>query len=291
MDNDKDIHDNMCFVIMPIGDGAVYEHFKHVYDDIFADAIKNAGFTPKRADDDKSSSMIQVSIIQDIVKAPMAICDLSTRNPNVLFELGIRQAFDLPVVLVQEEGTPKIFDISTINTVEYRKERIYHQVLEDKQKILDALNATKKDTKGINSIIRLLDIEKANIKEKGKISEIDELKFMIQSLTEKISYNQNKIINSPDKISTNSSLDNYFIAGSNINDQYSIYSSLLDALESKVKYVDNLDNERQYKILTEIEILEKTINSYLGLNNKTKAGLIVRIDHLRNQIKNNLINA
>ena len=104
---------NQCFVIMPISDPEDYEpgHFKCVYEDILIPAIKEAGYTPKRADDDKSSSMIQVNIIQDIIESPMAVCDLSSRNPNVLFELGIRQAFDLPVVLVQEEGTPRIFDI------------------------------------------------------------------------------------------------------------------------------------------------------------------------------------
>ena len=119
-----------CFVIMPISDPEGYEsgHFKYVYDDIFKPAIEEAGFEPKRADDDGSSSMIQVNIIKDIIESPMAICDLSTRNPNVLFELGIRQAFDLPVVLVQEEGTPRIFDISTINTIDYRKSLKYREV-------------------------------------------------------------------------------------------------------------------------------------------------------------------
>lgn len=39
----------MCFVIMPISDPEDYEegHFKRVYDDIFATAIREAGYTPK----------------------------------------------------------------------------------------------------------------------------------------------------------------------------------------------------------------------------------------------------
>lgn len=123
----KENKEKTCFVIMPIGELSSYppNHFLEVYEDIFVPAIKAAGYVPKRADDDKSSNMIQVNIIEDIVNAPMAICDLSTRNPNVLFELGIRQAFDLPVVLVQEEGTPRIFDISNFNTYDYGKELSY----------------------------------------------------------------------------------------------------------------------------------------------------------------------
>ena len=103
---------------MPISDPEGYNegHFKCVYEDILKPAIENAGYEAFRVDEKKSSNMIQVSIIDEIISAPMAICDLSTRNPNVLFELGIRQAFDLPVVLVQEENTPRIFDIANINT-------------------------------------------------------------------------------------------------------------------------------------------------------------------------------
>lgn len=167
MEKDKSDMNNQCFVIMPISDPKEYEsgHFGCVYEDIFSPAIEAAGFTPKRADDDKSSSMIQVSIIKDIIESPMAICDLSTRNPNVLFELGIRQAFDLPVVLVQEVDTPRIFDISTINTIDYRKTLRYREVLEDREKIKSAIIETKDNTKGVNSIIRLLGIESAKRKE------------------------------------------------------------------------------------------------------------------------------
>ena len=156
-----------CFVIMPISDPKDYEagHFKSVYEDIFIPAIEDAGYTPKRADDDKSSSMIQVNIIRDIIDSPMAICDLSSRNPNVLFELGIRQAFDLPVVLVQEEGTPRIFDISTINTIDYGKELLYRKVINDREKIKEAILQTRDNDKGINSIVKLLGKEPAKYKE------------------------------------------------------------------------------------------------------------------------------
>lgn len=171
-----------CFVIMPISDPEGYEkgHFKYVYEDLLIPAIKEAGFEPKRADDDKSSSMIQINIIRDIIEAPMAICDLSSRNPNVLFELGIRQAFDLPVVLVQEQGTQRIFDISTINTIDYRKDLIYREVIEDREKIKSAIKATQDNTKGINSIIRLLEIGKAELKSNG--SEKDDIKIMLYAI-------------------------------------------------------------------------------------------------------------
>jgi hypothetical protein len=109
----------------------------------------------------------------------MAICDLSNRNPNVLFELGLRQAFDKPTVLVQECGTPKIFDISPLRYTEYRKDLKYREVLEDQDFIANALRATKEATdngEGINSIVSLLSLSSpASLKD---VSENDSTKMM-----------------------------------------------------------------------------------------------------------------
>lgn len=89
----------------------------------------------------------------------MAVCDLSSRNPNVLFELALRQAFDKPVALIQEKGTSEIFDIAPLRCTEYRRERIYHEVLEDQKAISNSLKETfEAHGKGpdINSIVKLL---------------------------------------------------------------------------------------------------------------------------------------
>ncbi len=165
-----------CFVIMPIGDHPSYEkgHFTKIYRDLIKPAIENAGFEAYRADDGGGSQNIQIDIIKKIIEAPMALCDLSTRNPNVLFELGIRQAFDLPVALIQEIGTERIFDIQTFNTGEYRSARIYDEVMQDRENITNLIKTTyEKHNKGegINSIIRLLPIDKAKLSGKSVGSE------------------------------------------------------------------------------------------------------------------------
>lgn len=152
-----------CFVIMPISDPDNYEkgHFQHVYDDIVSKACETAGFKPVRADDVLETNLIHLDVLKRIIETPMAVCDLSNRNPNVLFELGLRQAFDKPVVLIQEKGTPAIFDIAPLRYTEYRKERVYHQVLEDQKSIADAITATKKATdegSGLNSMVKLLSL-------------------------------------------------------------------------------------------------------------------------------------
>lgn len=77
----------------------------------------------------------------------------------VLSKLGIRQAFDKPVVLIQEKGTPKIFDIAPLRYLEYSKEMKYHEVLESQKSLQEAIEATKAaegDSGNINSIVKLM---------------------------------------------------------------------------------------------------------------------------------------
>ena len=160
-----------CFVIMPIADPDGYDkgHFSKVYEDIFKPACEKSDFKPIRADEVKQTNLIHLDILQKLVDSPMAICDLSSRNPNVLFELGLRQAFDKPTVLVQENGTPKIFDIAPLRYTEYRRELRYRDVLEDQASIAQAIVATKESTAkgdGVNSIVSILSLAKpATLKE------------------------------------------------------------------------------------------------------------------------------
>lgn len=150
-----------CFVIMPIAECEGYEpdHFAHVYNDIIKPAVARTDYIATRADEVKETNLIHLDILKKLIDAPIAICDLSTRNPNVLFELGIRQAFDKPVVLIQEKGTPKIFDIGPLRYLEYSKEMRYHEVIESQNQLCEAINATKNaenEVGNVNSIVKLM---------------------------------------------------------------------------------------------------------------------------------------
>ena len=187
--NEKEVEtkEKQCFVIMPIGDHPSHEkgHFGKIYRDLIKPAVEDAGFKAYRADEGGGSQNIQIDIIKKIIEAPMAVCDLSTRNPNVLFELGIRQAFDLPVALIQEVGTDRIFDINTFNTGEYRSNRIYDEVIEDRGDIAKLIKTTfekHNSGDGINSIIRLIpSLEPAKINNKD-IKSDELLRIMFQQM-------------------------------------------------------------------------------------------------------------
>lgn len=126
-----------CFVIMPISNQGDYPlgHFTKVYEQIIKPAVIEAGFTPYRVDENNICDAIINKIFDAIQECPMAICDLSNRNPNVLYELGLRQAYDKPVVLIQDDKTESIFDISGISTVFYKSSRLYEDVIEARENI------------------------------------------------------------------------------------------------------------------------------------------------------------
>ncbi|EJL6392779.1 hypothetical protein ACHELY_004278 [Vibrio vulnificus] len=150
-----------CFIIMPIADAEGYPkgHFNHVYQNIIKPSCNLAGYTAVRADEVKQTNLIHLDILKKLIDAPLAICDLSSRNPNVLFELGIRQAFDKPVVLIQEKDTPKIFDIAPLRYLEYSQDMKYHDVLAIQEKLKEAIEATalaEHDKTNVNSIVKLL---------------------------------------------------------------------------------------------------------------------------------------
>lgn len=154
-----------CFVIMPIAEVDTHPpgHFLRVYTDIISPACAAAGFKAIRADDVKQSNLIHLDILEKLLACPMAVCDLSTSNPNVLFELGLRQAFDKPVALIQEVGTRRIFDIALLRYTEYRKERLYHEVNEDQRRIASCIRDTAeavRKSEGINSLVKLLALSK-----------------------------------------------------------------------------------------------------------------------------------
>ena len=164
-----------CFIITPIADVDDYPvgHFGHVFDNIIAPSCDKAGYNAIRADHVKETNLIHLDILQKLIDAPIAICDLSSRNPNVLFELGIRQAFDKPVVLIQEKGTPRIFDIAPLRYLEYSREMRYHEVLDTQKKLSEMIEATAKaegQSGNINSIVKLMALSSP-----AQIPDVDDL--------------------------------------------------------------------------------------------------------------------
>lgn len=114
-----------CFVAMPIrvhpDEAELYrddEHWDHVYETLFAPAIEQAGMIPIKPVAE-GSHMIHAEIIKNVTGADMVLVDLSSHNPNVFFEFGVRTAANKPIAVVRDEHTSIPFDTSGVNTHKY----------------------------------------------------------------------------------------------------------------------------------------------------------------------------
>jgi len=149
-----------CFAIMPISDHPDYgpDHFGEVYESIIQPAVIDCGYDPLRADQVAATNLIHLDILKRILEAPIAVCDLSSANPNVMFELGLRQAFDKPVILIKDNKTRQIFDIDNVRTIMYDADMRPRSV----RKAIEAISASIRETvsakreDGANSIVALL---------------------------------------------------------------------------------------------------------------------------------------
>lgn len=174
-----------CFVIMPISDQGDYpmEHFTKVYEQIIKPAVEEAGYEAYRVDENNICDSIINKIFNAIQDCPMAICDLSNRNPNVLYELGLRQAYDKPVVLIQDDKTQKIFDVSGISTVFYKSARMYEDVMEARENIKKAIIATKEGK--ISSLAKIMKVNKADFSQ-VEVSQNDKMNVILEGIYSEI---------------------------------------------------------------------------------------------------------
>lgn len=191
-------YENMCFVMMPISDKEGYDkgHFTKIYEQIFKPAIKDAGYEPYRVDENKISDSIIVKIFEAIQNAPMALCDLSSNNPNVLYELGLRQAYDKPVILVKDSITNHIFDIGGISTIQYEKLRLYENVEKAKEDITQAI-ISMKNNESKYSLVNMVKASKAII-DHNDMGETDAMHIMLRQILNEI-----KEINNNEEIISN----------------------------------------------------------------------------------------
>lgn len=178
-----------CFVIMPIGKAQTEEHarFSKVLKDIIEPACNAAGYKAHRADQSGGTALIHVNMLTRLFYAPMAVCDLTGWNPNVLFELGFRQAFNKPVVLIQEEGTERVFDTGVLNTFDYGKGFEYRRVQEDQEKLAKALRSTAEPGKeSVNSLVKLIELSPAHLSRTESSNQREELLHLIRAEIESL---------------------------------------------------------------------------------------------------------
>lgn len=103
-----------CFVLMPFG-----EIEDRYYKDVYVPAIKEAGFEPVRADDLFSSGSVMEQVWDEIRKAKVLLAELTGKNANVFYELGLSHATRKPVIFVTGAMSDVPFDLRHLRVIAY----------------------------------------------------------------------------------------------------------------------------------------------------------------------------
>jgi hypothetical protein len=103
-----------CFVMMPFG-----SWFDRYYQDIYVPAIKEAGLEPVRADELFSTGSVVEQIWEQIGKARVLLADLTGKNANVFYELGLCHAAKKPVVFTSAAVDDVPFDLRHLRVIVY----------------------------------------------------------------------------------------------------------------------------------------------------------------------------
>jgi hypothetical protein len=111
-------HERHCFVVMPFGrTPPEIRWYKGWFDVVIRPAVINSGYEPILSSSEERPSAINDEIRSHLAFDPMVVVDLgglnpdSDPNPNVMYELGIRHALSLPLVMLAWKGQRLPFDV------------------------------------------------------------------------------------------------------------------------------------------------------------------------------------
>lgn len=135
----------VCGLVMPISaiGGCPEQHWADVKEILF-DAVESAEFNPNLVSDADDVGIIHRRIIQNLYENPIVVCDVSAKNPNVMFELGLRLAFDKATIIVKDDLTEYSFDTAVIEHIEYPRDLRFNKIVAFKEKLKAKIAATHK---------------------------------------------------------------------------------------------------------------------------------------------------
>jgi hypothetical protein len=121
------------------GRAFVVSEFGASYDELYQDVIRPActasNLEVLRADETFGPGLIIADITAAIEDSKLVIAEVTSRNPNVFFEVGYAYAMRKPTILLANHGTNLPFDVSPFRTL------FYHNTIGGKAKVERALRA------------------------------------------------------------------------------------------------------------------------------------------------------
>ena len=141
-------HEAHCFVVMPFGRNRDEKNwFRGWYEVVIEPAVSSCDYEPILSAAEEQPGAINDEIRSHLAFDPMVVVDLggmapdAPPNPNVMYELGIRHAFGLPVVIMAWDEQELPFDVNNQRAI--TTERGFLDLEPTKQKLESFIRAAQ----------------------------------------------------------------------------------------------------------------------------------------------------
>lgn len=113
-----------CFVSIqfgrkPIPDGRELD-FDDLYFQVIQPALRDVGIECRRLDEFSAGAILHKTMISEILSSDLMIADITSGNPNVFYELGIRHALRRGRTILISGGGRTPWDVSFLPVIFYR---------------------------------------------------------------------------------------------------------------------------------------------------------------------------
>lgn len=208
--------EKICFIVTAIGESGTEtrDRADEVFSYLIAPVCEELGYKPVRVDQVDAVDNINETIINYLKTAPMVVADMTGHNPNAFYELGFRQALELPLVPIIQAGNRLPFDVISQRTVFYNLS-------------VGKIEQSKKDLKAKMKSFENFEMPESRIDKSVTLDELDD------KLTKKL----DKILNLLEKKQSNYSPG--IIRGLYLNESQFDYQSLSKRSEDRITQIQN----------------------------------------------------
>ena len=105
---------NTCFIVMPFD-----KLFQTQYEKIIRPTVSSLALDCIRGDEIYTKQRIMDDIWTSIRSCRLVIAELSGKNPNVMYEVGLAHAIGKPVIIITRNGDDVPFDLKALRYLFY----------------------------------------------------------------------------------------------------------------------------------------------------------------------------
>lgn len=174
-----------AFFVTPIGKDGSQERRRSdsVLDHVLLPVLDET-YDILRADHVTSIGSINHDIIERLVKSDLVIADLTGTNPNVMYEIGIRHAFNKPIVQIAQTGQMLPFDLGQERTIFFDLTDLQDVAIAKKQ--IAATVKTAENQNYLGPVMRTLNLSAIYKDDRSVATAISDLGDKIDDLEESI---------------------------------------------------------------------------------------------------------